>query len=153
MPPGDACALCGALAERSLPFRYASAKDVPVEVRGAGSASRQCNNFCAPDAFETDRLVSIEVLVPGGNWASYPPHKHDELREGEAELEEIYYFEIAGGAALQANRVRGVTSASTPPGPGANSTSSPRSRPATWSSSPTAITALRWLVRAMTSTS
>lgn len=95
---GGRFALCGALAERSLPFRYASAKDVPVEVRGAGSASRQCNNFCAPDAFETDRLVSIEVLVPGGNWASYPPHKHDELREGEAELEEIYYFEIAGGA-------------------------------------------------------
>ena len=95
---GARVALCGALAERALPFRYGSAQDVPVEVRGTGSASRQCNNFCAPDAFETDRLVSVEVLVPGGNWASYPPHKHDEAREGEAQLEEIYYFEVAGGA-------------------------------------------------------
>ena len=95
---GARIALCGALAERALPFRYGSARDVPVEVRGAGSASRQCNNFCSPDAFETDRLVSVEVLVPGGNWASYPPHKHDEAREGEAQLEEIYYFEVFGGA-------------------------------------------------------
>lgn len=104
---GARVALCGAVAERTLPFRYGPAEDVPVELRGAGSASRQCNNFCAPHAFETDRVVSVEVLVPGGNWASYPPHKHDEVRENEAQLEEIYYFEVAGGAA------------STEPGPGA----------------------------------
>ena len=82
----------------SCPSAMDDAEDVPVEVRGAGSASRQCNNFCAPGAFETDRLVSVEVLVPAGNWASYPPHKHDEARDGEAQLEEIYYFEVAGGA-------------------------------------------------------
>lgn len=36
------------------------------------------------------------MLTPGGNWSSYPPHKHDECRPGEeSELEEIYYFEIA----------------------------------------------------------
>ena len=42
----------------------------------------------------------MEVLTPGGNWSSYPPHKHDEAREGELALEEIYYFEVAahGGA-------------------------------------------------------
>jgi 5-deoxy-glucuronate isomerase len=72
---------------------------VPIEVRGTGSTTRQCNNFCAPNAFETDRLVSVEVLVPGGNWASYPPHKHDEARDGEAQLEEIYYFEVSGDGA------------------------------------------------------
>jgi 5-deoxy-glucuronate isomerase len=38
----------------------------------------------------------VEVLTPPGNWSSYPPHKHDEEREGEAILEEIYYFRIAG---------------------------------------------------------
>lgn len=44
-----------------------------------------------------------EVLTPGGNWSSYPPHKHDEARPGEeSELEEIYYFEVAdGGMAYQ----------------------------------------------------
>ena len=36
------------------------------------------------------------MLTPEGNWSSYPPHKHDERREGvETELEEIYYFEVA----------------------------------------------------------
>jgi 5-deoxy-glucuronate isomerase len=39
----------------------------------------------------------VEVLTPSGNWSSFPPHKHDEDREGEAELEEIYYFEIGHG--------------------------------------------------------
>ncbi len=95
---GGRIALLGAKTSTTLPFRYGSATDVPVELRGAGSASRQCNNFAAPDAFETDRLVAVEVLVPGGNWASYPPHKHDETRPGEAQLEEIYYFEVRGGA-------------------------------------------------------
>ena len=36
------------------------------------------------------------MLTPGGNWSSFPPHKHDEHRQGEErELEEIYYYEIA----------------------------------------------------------
>jgi 5-deoxy-glucuronate isomerase len=95
---GGRFALPGAKAERLLPFRYGAAADVPVEVRGAGNASRQVNNFASPDGFETDRLIAVEVLTPGGNWSSYPPHKHDQDRPGEAVLEEIYYFEVRGGA-------------------------------------------------------
>ena len=68
-----------------------------MELRGAGRCSRQVNNFCTPAAFEADKLIACEVLTPGGNWSSYPPHKHDEARDGECELEEIYYFEVAGG--------------------------------------------------------
>lgn len=91
-------ALCGAKARKVLPARYGPAEDVPVEIRGAGNATRQANNFASPEGFETDRLVAVEVLTPGGNWSSYPPHKHDEERPGEAVLEEIYYFEVNGGA-------------------------------------------------------
>ena len=72
---------------------------MPVELRGAGSASRQVNNFCTPEAFEADALIACEVLTPGGNWSSYPPHKHDEATDGESVLEEIYYFEVADGPA------------------------------------------------------
>jgi 5-deoxy-glucuronate isomerase len=75
---------------------YGAAETVPVEVRGRGAASRQVTNFCAPGAFATDRLTAVEVLTPAGNWSSYPPHKHDEARPGEAVLEEIYYFRIRG---------------------------------------------------------
>jgi 5-deoxy-glucuronate isomerase len=93
---GGRFALPSALAGRRLDPAYGAAEDIAVELRGAGQASRQVNNFCAPEAFEADRLIAVEVLTPGGNWSSYPPHKHDEQREGEAILEEIYYFEVAG---------------------------------------------------------
>jgi 5-deoxy-glucuronate isomerase len=100
--PGAKLAFPSAVCERRLPVRYVPAADTPVELRGAGHCSRQVNNFCTPAAFDADRLIACEVLTPGGNWSSYPPHKHDEVREGECELEEIYYFEVArGGMAYQ----------------------------------------------------
>ncbi|NXY95977.1 5-deoxy-glucuronate isomerase [Streptomyces sp. BR123] len=95
-PQGGRFALAGAVCERVLPARYGPAADVPVELRGAGSCSRQVNNFAAADAFDCDRLIAVEVLTPGGNWSSYPPHKHDEHDPGrESRLEEVYYYEIA----------------------------------------------------------
>jgi 5-deoxy-glucuronate isomerase len=94
-PNGGRFAMPAARATRKLPFRYGPAEDVTVELRGAGQASRQVNNFCTPENFECDRLIACEVLTPGGNWSSYPPHKHDEAGDGESSLEEIYYFEVA----------------------------------------------------------
>ena len=93
---GGTVAIPSARCPNRLTPRYGPAEDVPVELRGAGQASRQVNNFCSPGAFEADKLIAVEVLTPGGNWSSYPPHKHDEAREDEAELEEIYYFETPG---------------------------------------------------------
>jgi 5-deoxy-glucuronate isomerase len=94
---GGAFAVPSARCTRRLRPRYGAAGDVPVELRGAGQASRQVNNFCTPEAFECDKLIAVEVLTPAGNWSSYPPHKHDEARDGaEAELEEIYYFQTRG---------------------------------------------------------
>ncbi|GAB2761297.1 5-deoxy-glucuronate isomerase [Salinifilum aidingensis] len=92
---GGRFALTGARCDNRLPVRYGPASDVPVELRGAGQSSRQVNNFGAAHVFEADKLIAVEVLTPAANWSSFPPHKHDEEREGEAELEEIYYFEIA----------------------------------------------------------
>jgi 5-deoxy-glucuronate isomerase len=93
---GGAFAVPSARCARRLEPRYGPAEDVPVELRGAGQASRQVNNFCSPETFDCDKLIAVEVLTPGGNWSSYPPHKHDETRADEAELEEIYYFETPG---------------------------------------------------------
>jgi 5-deoxy-glucuronate isomerase len=96
-------ALPSARAARRLRPAYGAAHEVPVEVRGAGPATRQINNFLEPEVFPADRLMAVELLTPEGNWSSYPPHKHDEARPDEAQLEEIYYFEIA-----QLDRDRGV---------------------------------------------
>src|SRR5260370_687124 len=95
-PGGGVFAVPSARCAHRLPARYGAAEEVPVELRGAGQASRQVSNFCSPEAFECDKLIAVEVLTPGGNWSSYPPHKHDETRADEAELEEIYYFETPG---------------------------------------------------------
>jgi 5-deoxy-glucuronate isomerase len=46
----------------------------------------------------------IEVYTPGGNWSSYPPHKHDlHNPPTEVDLDEIYYYRIrqSEGFALQ----------------------------------------------------
>jgi 5-deoxy-glucuronate isomerase len=94
---GGRFALPAARAGRRLPFRVQPAGKVLVELRGAGACSRQVNNFCTPEAFETDKLIACEVYTPAGNWSSYPPHKHDEDRPGESVLEEIYWFEVGGG--------------------------------------------------------
>jgi 5-deoxy-glucuronate isomerase len=90
-------AICGARARRQLPNRRVAAADVPLELRGAGNCSRQVHNFGTAGVFEADSLIACEVITPGGNWSSYPAHKHDEESPVESQLEEIYYFEIAAG--------------------------------------------------------
>ena len=122
---GGRFALPSARAGERLPPRYVPAEAVPVELRGAGQASRQVNNFCSPEAFAADRLIAVEVLTPAGNWSSYPPHKHDEEVPGvETPLEEIYYFEVA-------RRTASASSASTAPARAARSRSARRSAAAT----------------------
>ncbi|GAB7109897.1 5-deoxy-glucuronate isomerase [Streptomyces phaeofaciens JCM 4814] len=107
---GGLFALPSARTERSsLSARYGCKEEVPVELRGAGACSRQVNNYCLPGTFEAEQLLVCEVLTPGGNWSSYPPHKHDEARPGvESELEEIYYFEVSGEGGFGYQRVYGT---------------------------------------------
>jgi 5-deoxy-glucuronate isomerase len=90
-------AVATARAERALPVRVIPASEVRVELRGAGSCSRQVNNYTLGTETGVDHLLVCEVVTPGGNWSSYPPHKHDEHSANERELEEIYYFEVADG--------------------------------------------------------
>ncbi len=118
---GGRFALPSARAQTRLPFRYRAAADVAVELRGAGACSREVRNFAAAGAFEADRLIAVEVLTPGGNWGSFPPHKHDEERlpagdtPGETELEEIYYYELGSGPAGAGRAYQRVYGAATRP--------------------------------------
>jgi 5-deoxy-glucuronate isomerase len=67
--------------------------DVEVEIRGAGNATRRIHHIIKPE-FPADRLEVVEVYTPGGNWSSWPPHKHDvDDMPSEAVLEEIYYYQ------------------------------------------------------------
>lgn len=88
-------ALCFAKAKADVPYSVVRAADIPTELRGAGQASRQVQNFGTPGTLEASSIIACEVITPAGNWSSYPPHKHDTHREGvESNLEEIYYFEM-----------------------------------------------------------
>ncbi|WP_330181430.1 5-deoxy-glucuronate isomerase [Nocardia sp. NBC_01503] len=81
---------------RRLEPKYGPAEQVPVEVRGAGRATRQVTGFGVPGVWEhADKLNACELITPDGNWSSYPPHKHDEASDCEVVNEEIYYFRIA----------------------------------------------------------
>jgi 5-deoxy-glucuronate isomerase len=79
------------------PAAYGPAEQVPVEVRGAGSSTRQVTNFGVPRVWDdAERLMCCELITPPGNWSSYPPHKHDPTAPCEVVNEEIYYYRIAG---------------------------------------------------------
>jgi 5-deoxy-glucuronate isomerase len=88
-------AVCTAMATKEFPAHHGVASAVPVEPRGAGFATRQVNNIATPDSFQgADRIIICEVLTPGGNWSSWPPHRHDGIAGCPNMNEEIYYFRI-----------------------------------------------------------
>ncbi len=94
--------------ERPHPPHLITPERVAVEIRGGGNATRQINSIVPPSG-PGEHIVAVEVYTPGGNWSSYPPHKHDRHRLDangnliEAALEEIYFYktERADGFALQ----------------------------------------------------
>ena len=96
---GGRFALPAATAVRDLPVRYLGRDQVRTDLRGAGDCSRQVGDYALNNGVETSHLLCCEVLTPGGNWSSYPAHKHDRRGADERELEEIYYFEIASSPA------------------------------------------------------
>lgn len=69
-------------------------EDCGFEIRGGGSATRQVIDILPPQ-FPADKLLICEVFTPGGNWSSYPPHKHDQDEPPvEVDLDETYYFRM-----------------------------------------------------------
>jgi len=90
---------CWVPTDQDHPPRLVTPADSQIEIRGGGHATRQINSIIPP-GFPCHRIVAVEVYTPGGNWSSYPPHKHDVHREDtagtvlEADLEEIYYYKF-----------------------------------------------------------
>ena len=87
-------ALATAVATREFPTRYVAKNDT-VEIRGAGSATREVRPFMHPDQFpHAQKLMAVELVTPDGNWSSFPPHRHDGIEGCSVNNEEIYYFRI-----------------------------------------------------------
>lgn len=85
---------CRVPSEAQLKPRLITPQDVASSLRGGGNVSRQIVDLMTP-AFPADRLIAVEVYTPGGNWSSYPPHKHDvHDPPREVDLDEIYYYRM-----------------------------------------------------------
>jgi 5-deoxy-glucuronate isomerase len=98
---------CRAPATSRFPARIVSPEDCGFEIRGGGNATRQIVDILPP-SFPAERLMICEVFTPGGNWSSYPPHKHDtDDLPREADLEETYYYRFRDPHAFGIQRLYG----------------------------------------------
>jgi 5-deoxy-glucuronate isomerase len=96
-------AICSAPGTGKLPPRVIAPDDVETLTRGKGSNTRHVRNILSETA-SAESLLVVEVITPGGNWSSYPPHKHDrDALPKESYLEETYYHRLSPpqGFALQ----------------------------------------------------
>jgi 5-deoxy-glucuronate isomerase len=94
---------CAVPSQARLEPKLITPQDCGTGLRGGENSSRQIVEVLRPE-FPADRLIVFEVYTPGGNWSSYPPHKHDVHNPPvEVDLDEIYYYRIQepSGFALQ----------------------------------------------------
>lgn len=79
--------------------------EIFAETRGSGNTQRRIHHLL-PAAAKADHLLAFEVYTPGGNWSSFPPHKHDtEDPPREAYLEELYFYRFVRPTGFAVQRV------------------------------------------------
>jgi 5-deoxy-glucuronate isomerase len=94
-PAGAEVALCWAPAAKGAAPALMPGSEVRPFQRGSGRTERTIHNILMEDR-PAESLLVTEVLTPGGNWSSYPPHKHDtDDPPRETYLEETYYHRTA----------------------------------------------------------
>lgn len=88
-------ALCYSPSEKQLPTKLIKASDINIENRGIQNNKRRVHNILPDSDPSANSLLVVEVYTEGGNWSSYPPHKHDQDNlPAESFLEETYYHEM-----------------------------------------------------------
>ncbi len=103
LSPAAEIAFCSAPGDGSAGLSPSAIDDVPVEVRGEGSAQRTVHPILMDDR-PAESLLVVEVLTPAGHWSSFPPHRHEiDDPPRETLLEETYYHRLRPreGFALQ----------------------------------------------------
>ncbi len=92
---GATVLIASAPAGDAVPTRLIEPASMRVEERGSGQTARRVHHLLPPSE-PASRLILFEVYTPGGNWSSYPPHKHDtQDPPRESLLEELYYYRFA----------------------------------------------------------
>jgi len=84
----------GCVATGKCKARLIEKKDLKVKRIGEEGFLRTITEI-VPEDFSAEKLIVGETIVDSGNWASYPPHKHDtDNPPEETALEELYFFKI-----------------------------------------------------------
>lgn len=90
-------AVCEGLGKGTYPSRLLEPNPDYAVKRGYDIMQRTAKNIL-PETDDADSLLIVEVITTGGNWSSFPAHRHDEDDlPNQALLEEIYYHKLSTG--------------------------------------------------------
>jgi 5-deoxy-glucuronate isomerase len=96
-PPSGGCdiAVCCAVSDAKGKAYVIAPDEVATGTWGATNFTRFFRGILLDDK-PAQRLFVGETIVPSGNWATFPPHKHekDDLPR-EVWMEEIYYYKVS----------------------------------------------------------
>ena len=91
---GVTIAVCKSPAAKDFEPKLIQPEEVIIKDLGKPGWERQAH-FILDERTDANLLYIGEAYVTGGQWASYPPHKHDDDNmPTEGILEEIYYYEF-----------------------------------------------------------
>lgn len=97
-------AICYAPGKSTFKSRIIEPESISIHERGTEQTRRTARDIL-PESEEGDSLLVVEVITKGGNWSSFPSHRHDEDNMPvQSYLEEIYYHKLlpeVGGFAVQ----------------------------------------------------
>lgn len=86
--------VCKSPSDKDFKPAIINPEDVVIKNLGKPGWEREAH-FILDERVDSNMLYIGEAFVKGGQWASYPPHKHDDDNMPiEAETEEIYYYEF-----------------------------------------------------------
>lgn len=85
-------ALASALSSTPIDPYVVRPDEVKVGQWGEGATKRRFRYMINADR-PSERLWLAEVFVQDGAWATYPPHKHEEV-EGDLFQEEMYFYKV-----------------------------------------------------------
>ncbi len=87
-------AVCKCPATQDFQPKLINPEDVVIKSLGKPGWEREAH-FILDERTDAELMYIGEAYVKGGQWSSYPPHKHDDDNmPTEADTEEIYYFEF-----------------------------------------------------------
>lgn len=87
-------AVCKSPSDKDFKPVIINPEDVVIKNLGKPGWEREAH-FILDERTDANMLYIGEAFVKGGQWASYPPHKHDDDNMPvEAATEEIYYYEF-----------------------------------------------------------